>query len=39
VYIHGAAGDHAAGITGEYGLTAGDIIGNIPHTIKSIAGK
>lgn len=39
VYIHGAAGDYAAAGVGEYGLTAGDIIGNIPHTIKSIAGK
>ncbi len=39
VYIHGAAGDFAAGEIGEYGLTAGDIIENIPHTIKSIAGK
>lgn len=39
VYIHGAAGDCAAEQTGEYGLTAGDIIGNIPHTIRNIAGK
>lgn len=39
VYIHGAAGDCAAGKVGEYGLKAGDIIENIPHTIKSIAGK
>ncbi len=39
VFIHGAAGDSAAGKIGEYGLTAGDIIENIPHTIKSIAGK
>jgi NAD(P)H-hydrate epimerase len=39
VYIHGAAGDCAAGKIGEYGLTAGDIIENISHTIKSIAGK
>ena len=35
VYIHGAAGDCAAGKIGEYGLTAGDIIENIPHTIKT----
>ncbi len=38
VYIHGAAGDCAAGKLGEYGLKAGDIIENIPHTIKNIAG-
>lgn len=37
VYIHGAAGDCAAGKIGEYGLKAGDIIENIPHTIKNIA--
>jgi len=36
VYIHGAAGDSAAGKIGEYGLTAGDIIENISHTIKYI---
>jgi NAD(P)H-hydrate epimerase len=35
VHIHGAAGDRAAGEIGEYGLTAGDIIENIPHTIKT----
>lgn len=39
VYIHGAAGDNAAEETGEYGLTAGDIIENISHTIKNITGK
>lgn len=39
VYIHGAAGDTAAREIGEYGLTAGDIIEKIPHTIKNIAGK
>jgi NAD(P)H-hydrate epimerase len=38
VYVHGAAGDCAAGKLGEYGLKAGDIIENIPHTIKNIAG-
>lgn len=36
VYIHGAAGDRAAGKIGEYGLMAGDIIENISHTIKYI---
>jgi len=35
VFIHGAAGDRAAGKIGEYGLTAGDIIENISHTIKT----
>jgi NAD(P)H-hydrate epimerase len=39
VYIHGAAGDRAADKVGEYGLTAGDIIENISHTIENIAGK
>lgn len=35
VYLHGAAGDRGAEEIGEYGLTAGDIIENIPHTIKT----
>ncbi len=39
VYIHGAAGDAAAEKNGEYGLTAGDIIKNVPHTIRNIIGN
>lgn len=39
VYVHGAAGDAAAEKNGEYGLTAGDIIENVTHTIKNITGK
>jgi NAD(P)H-hydrate epimerase len=39
VYIHGAAGDAGAEEIGEYGLTAGDIIDKISHTIKNIVGK
>lgn len=36
VYIHGAAGDAVKNEIGEYGLTAGDILTQIPHTIKNI---
>ena len=36
VYLHGAAGDKAAAETGEYSLTAGDIIKYLPQTIKEI---
>lgn len=39
VYIHGAAGDAGAEEIGEYGLTAGDIIDKISHTIKNIVEK
>ncbi|NCB41870.1 MAG: NAD(P)H-hydrate dehydratase [Clostridia bacterium] len=34
VYIHGLAGDIAAGKLGEYGLTAGDIADCLPFAIK-----
>ncbi|MTI68169.1 MAG: NAD(P)H-hydrate dehydratase [Firmicutes bacterium] len=34
VYLHGLAGDIAALDKGEYGLTAMDIIDNIPYAIK-----
>ncbi|MFO7611555.1 MAG: NAD(P)H-hydrate dehydratase [Clostridia bacterium] len=38
-YLHGAAGDEAARKLGEYGMKAGDIINEIPHVIKNIAGS
>lgn len=34
VYLHGLAGDNAAIIKGEHGLVAGDIIDELPKTIK-----
>lgn len=37
VYVHGCAGDMAAELEGEYGVTAGDIASNIGRAIKSIA--
>ncbi len=35
-YIHGLAGDIAAGETGEYSLTASDVIGSISKAIKPL---
>lgn len=39
VYLHGLAGDNAAVNMGEHGLTAGDLIGELPFTIKKLAGR
>jgi len=36
VYLHGLAGDISSGEKGEYGLTAMDIVENIPGAIKRI---
>lgn len=37
-FIHGAAGDGAAGRFGEYSMKAGDIIEQIPGVVKNITG-
>lgn len=34
VWIHGRAGDLAAADKGEYGMTVGDLIGQIPYAMK-----
>jgi hydroxyethylthiazole kinase-like uncharacterized protein yjeF len=39
VYIHGMAGDRAVHHLGEYGLMAGDIVREVPFTIKEIIGR
>ncbi|WP_432402386.1 NAD(P)H-hydrate dehydratase [Wukongibacter sp. M2B1] len=36
VYLHGLTGDKIASEKGEYGLLAGDIVEEIPYTIKEI---
>jgi NAD(P)H-hydrate epimerase len=36
VYLHGLAGDLAAEQIGQIGLTAGDVIGHIPHAIQTV---
>ncbi|MGI6668383.1 MAG: NAD(P)H-hydrate dehydratase [Acetivibrionales bacterium] len=37
VYLHGLAGDKAAGETGMHGMLAGDILGCLPPVIKELA--
>ncbi len=36
VFLHGLAGDYAAGQRGEYGLTAMDIVESIPEAIREV---
>ncbi len=35
-YLHGRAGDEAACRIGEAGMTAGDLMNAIPHTLKRL---
>ena len=37
VYLHGLAGDLAAAAIGPVGMTAGDLIQQIPHAVRSLA--
>ncbi|MBI9010795.1 MAG: NAD(P)H-hydrate dehydratase [Clostridiales bacterium] len=37
VFVHGYSGDKAAEMIGEYGLLAGDIIKQIPYTLKALS--
>ena len=39
VYIHGAAGDRAAAKMGQYGMIAGDIVKELPLSIKELVGQ
>lgn len=39
VYLHGLTGDNVAEGKGEYGLVAGDIVEELPYTIKEIMGR
>jgi len=39
VYIHGLAGDIAAGIRGEAGLIATDLLDKLPEAIKRLQQK
>jgi len=36
VYIHGSSGDRAAEITGQRGLTAGDLINHLPYILREL---
>ena len=37
VYVHGAAGDEAAGRVGEISLTASDLVASLPAALRSLA--
>ena len=39
VYLHGAAGDRAAALKGQYGMIAGDIINELPEVIKDLQSR
>jgi NAD(P)H-hydrate epimerase len=39
VYVHGAAGDEAAGRLGEESLTASDLIASLPAVLRSLASR
>jgi NAD(P)H-hydrate repair Nnr-like enzyme with NAD(P)H-hydrate dehydratase domain len=39
VYLHGLAGDLAAGRLGEHGLAAGDLIGILPAAFAALRGE
>jgi NAD(P)H-hydrate epimerase len=39
VYIHGRAGDNAAWMTSQVGLTAGDVIVELPHIFRELSGR
>ena len=39
VYLHGLAGDAAAGKKGMHGMIAGDIIEELPYVIKGLSGN
>ncbi len=39
VYYHGLAGDRAAEAEGEYGMTVGDLIGQIPGVLRECGGR
>ena len=38
-FVHGMAGDLAAGIMGQWGMTATDIRDQLPATLRGIVGK
>lgn len=38
VYLHGLSGDSVANIKGEHGLIAGDLVEELPYTIKRLIG-
>jgi ADP-dependent NAD(P)H-hydrate dehydratase / NAD(P)H-hydrate epimerase len=38
VYLHGAAGDRAAGEVGEVAMTAGDLVSQVGAATRELAG-
>jgi len=39
VLVHGCAGDEAAWLGSQAGMTAGDVLGRIPHVLRQITGR